>query len=217
LNAVLAPATQRPAADRRGTPWHRRLQGALVSSLPLLLMLLLALGTWWLVKNSPPPAGPAPEARLRTEPDYTMTGFAVERFDAQGALVLRLEGALMHHYPATDRIEIEDVRIRAISAQGRVTLARAQKALANGDGSEVQLTGRAEVVSSDSQGAPLVMRSDFLHAFLLTERVTSNRPVQVVHGGTEVRAAGLVYDHPSQKLDLTGPTRLTLPPRGRAP
>jgi len=217
LSAILAPADARPPAARRREPWPRRLLGGLVSYLPLLLMLLLALGTWWLVENSPPAAGSTAEASARTEPDYTMTDFAVERFDAQGALKLRLEGALLHHYPATDRIEIEDVRIRAISPQGRVTLARAQRALANGDGSEVQLMGGAEVNSTDASGTPLVMRSDFLHAFLVTERVLSNRPVVVVHGKTEVRAAGLRDDHPSQKLDLRGPTRLTLAPRGRQP
>ncbi len=203
--------------ERRRQPWLRAGLNLLTTYLPLLLMLLLALGTWWLVKNSPQPPGPAAPSSVRTEPDYTMTGFAVERFDAEGKLMLRLEGAVMHHYPTTDRIEIEDVRIRAISPQGRVTLAQAQKALATGDGSEVQLLGKAEVTSADTRGTPLVMKGEFLHAFLLTERVLSNRPVVVVHGNTELRAAGLVYDHPSQKLDLNGPTRLTLAPRGRAP
>jgi lipopolysaccharide export system protein LptC len=167
------------------------------------------------VKNSPGPTGPASEQPLRTDPDYTMTGFAIERFDARGELKLRLEGEVMRHLPATDRIEIDDVRIRAISPDGRVTLAQARQAVATGDGSEVQLIGEAVVNSQDASGVPLVMRSEFLHAFLLTERVLSNQPVVVVHGGTEMRASSLVYDHPTQKLDLGGPTRLALPPRAR--
>ncbi len=203
------------AGPRAVEPWQRRLLGSLVSSLPLVLMLLLALGTWWLVKNSPGPAGPRAEVSQRTEPDYTMRGFAIERFDAQGALTLRLEGELLQHFPASDRIEIEDVRLRAIQPDGRVTLARAQRAVANGDASEVQLLGGAEVTSNDRSGLPLVMRSEFLHAFLLTERVTSNRPVIVLRGGTEMRAAGLRYDHAAARLELDGPTRLQLPARGR--
>ncbi len=216
MSSVLPSPARAARQQAPREAWHRRLLGALVSFLPLLLMLLLALGTWWLVKNSPGPAGPAAETPLRTDPDYTMTGFAIERFDAGGALKLRLEGALMRHLPATDRIEIDEVRIRAISPDGRVTLAQARHAVANGDGSEVQLIGEAVVDSNDAKGVPLVMRSEFLHAFLLTERVLSNRPVVVVHGRTEMRAGGLVYDHPTQKLDLTGPTRLALPARGRA-
>lgn len=211
--ALLAPAA--PARQPHREAWHRRALGALVSFLPLLLMLLLALGTWWLVENSPGPIGPATGQPLRTDPDYTMTDFAIERFDARGELKLRLEGALLRHLPATDRIEIDGVRIRAISPDGRVTLAQARHAVANGDGSEVQLIGEATVTSNDAAGVPLVMRSEFLHAFLVTERVLSNQPVVVTHGATEMRANGLVYDHPTQKLDLSGPMRLSLPPRAR--
>ena len=215
---IAAAALSAPVPPTRQPPreaWHRRLLGALVSFLPLLLMLLLALGTWWLVKNSPGPVGPTAEQALRTDPDYTMSQFAIERFDARGELKLRMEGNFLRHLPATDRIEIDGVRIRAISPDGRVTLAQARQAVAHGDGSEVQLIGEAVVTSSDTSGVPLVMRGEFLHAFLVTERVTSNKPVVVVHGRSEMRAGGLTYDHPTQKLDLVGPSRLSLPPRAR--
>jgi lipopolysaccharide export system protein LptC len=203
----------RPAQERRRAPWHHRLREGLASYLPLLLMLLLALATWWLAKNSPQAAAPTAAGPQRTEPDYTMSGFALERFDTAGKLKLRIEGAQMRHFPATDRIEIEDVRIRAIAADGRVTLAHARRALSNGDGSEVQLMGGAEVTSEDPQGAPLVMQSEFLHAFLVAERVRSHLPVMVLQGRNELRAAGMDYQHAVQRLDLKGPTRATLAPR----
>ena len=203
----------RPLHERRRAPWHHRAREALSSYLPLLLMLLLALATWWLAKNSPQAPAPAVAGRQRTEPDYTMSGFALERFDAAGKLKLRIEGAQMRHFPATDRIEIEDVRIRAIAADGRVTLAQARKALSNGDGSEVQLMGGAEVTSADAHGAPLVMKSEFLHAFLVAERVRSHLPVMVMQGRNELRGAGMDYQHAMQRLELKGPARVTLAPR----
>jgi lipopolysaccharide export system protein LptC len=205
------------AAARRPTamPWSLRARDALSSYLPLLLMLLLALATWWLVKNSPKAPGTGSETAARVEPDYTMSGFAVERFDTQGRLKLRLEGSQMRHFPATDRIEIETVKVRAIAPDGRVTLAHAQRALSNGDGSEVQLLGGAEVTSEDAGGAPLVMRSEYLHVFFVTERVSSNAPVWVQYGSTQLRAASLDYDHAARRLDLGGPMRMSLP--GKAP
>ena len=208
-----APAARRPAV----LPWPLRLRDALLSYLPLLLMLLLALATWWLVKKSPKPPGASPEAATRIEPDYTMSGFALERFDAQGRLKLRLEGAQMRHFPATDRIEIEAVKVRAVAPDGRVTLAHAQRALSNSDGSEVQLLGGAEVTSEDAGGAPLVMRSEYLHAFLVTERVTTTAPVWVQFGATQVRGASLDYDHAARRLDLGGPMRMTAPGRVASP
>ena len=210
----LGPADSRP--PRVAMPWHLRLRDALSSYLPLLLMTLLALATWWLVKNSPRPSPAPPQRAMSSEPDYTMTQFAIERFDAGGRLKLRIEGARLRHFPATDRIEIDGAQIRAFTPDGRVTLATAQRALGTGDGSEIQLLGGAEVTAEDSAGAPLVMRGEFLHAFLVTERVKSHLPVLVRQGGSELRAAGLEYDHTSRRLDLKGPLRAVLPPRGAA-
>jgi lipopolysaccharide export system protein LptC len=193
-------------------PWHLRLREGLSSYLPLLLMTLLALATWWLVKNSPGAPGTTENRLMRTEPDYSMTQFALERFASDGALKLRVEGAQMQHFPATDRIEIEDVQIRAIAPNGRLTLAHAKRAISNGEGSEIQLMGGAEVTSQDEAGAPLVLRGEFLHAFLVTERVRTHLPVWIQRGSTDMRAGGLEYDHATGRLDLKGPVRAVIPP-----
>lgn len=202
------------STPRPELPWALRLRGLLSAYLPLLAMALLALASWWLVKNSPGAVGAAVERPLSADPDYTMNEFAVERFDAAGRLKLRIEGARMRHFPAVDRVEIDDARILAISPDGRPTRAHARLALGNGDGSEMQLLGAAEVSSAEADGVPLVLRSEFLHAFFVTERVKSHLPVDVRHGATQVRAAGLDYDHGQRRLDLAGPMRAVLPPRG---
>jgi lipopolysaccharide export system protein LptC len=212
--ALAGPAaTAAERAFRPRLPWHLRLRDTLSAYLPLLLMALLALASWWLVKNSPRPVQPAEPRALSHEPDYTMAGFALERFDADGRLKLRIEGAQLRHIPATDRIEIDGVQIRATAPDGRVTLARAQRAIGNGDGSEVQLLGGAEVTSVDAGGVPLLMRGEFLHAFFVTERVQSHLPVLVRQGGTELRAAAMAYDHVARRLDLKGPVRAEVAPR----
>lgn len=207
----LGPA--RGTAPRPRQPWHLRLRDVLSAYLPLLLMALLALASWWLVKNSPRPVTAADERPVSSEPDYTMSGFALERFGADGRLRLRIEGARMRHFPATDRIEIDDARIHAVAEDGRITLAHARQAVGNGDGSELQLLGGAEVTSDDGNGAPLLMRSEFLHAFLVTERVRSHLPVLVRQGADEWQAGGLDYDHGARKLELAGPMRAQLAPR----
>jgi lipopolysaccharide export system protein LptC len=205
--------TRGSVAPHVAMPWHARLREGLSAYLPLMLMGLLALATWWLLKNSPHAQDTAPPRVLSNEPDYTMEQFAVERFDAQGRLKLRIEGARLRHFPASDRIEVEAAQIRAIAPDGRITLAHAQRALGNGDGSELQLLGGAEVSSVDARGLPLVMRGDFLHAFFVTERVKSHLPVWVQSGHSELRAAGLDYDHPARRLELQGPLRAVLTPR----
>ena len=208
----LGPAPA-PAGRRAPTPWHLRLRDVLSAYLPLLLMLVLALATWWLVKNTPLPAPPSVAGGPRGEPDYTMQQFAIERFDASGRLKLRIEGVQLRHFPETDRFEVDGARIRSFAPDGRVTVASAERALGSGDGSELQLLGGAEVTSNDRSGQPLHIHSEFLHLFLATERVQTPRPVRVRSGGTEFKAAGLDYDHATQRLELKGPMRAVLAPK----
>lgn len=204
------------APARVASPWRYRLRQGLSSYLPLLLMGLLAASTWWLVKNTPRGEGPLADKPPRESPDYTMAGFSITRFSPEGLVVLRIAGDTLRHFPATDRLEIEGVRIHAIAPDGRTIDATARRALANGDGSEVQLLGGARVVSRLEGAELLELQGEFLHAFLRFERIRSHLPVQLRHGGTETRAGGLDYDHLQQLLQLSGPVRATLQPGVRA-
>lgn len=194
-----------PSAPRPSQPWHFRLRELLSTYLPLLLMAWLALGTWWLVKSTPSPQPPAAAGPPRSDPDYTMRDFVVERFDAQGRLKARIEGDELRHYPDVDRIEIDQARVRSVAPDGRITIAQAKRALTNGDGSEVQLIGDARVDGSGPHGEVMQFRGEFLHAFLNTERLRSHLPVRVTRDGSEFHAAGLDYDHLSGLMQLKGP------------
>jgi lipopolysaccharide export system protein LptC len=209
---ALGPVPQQGPSPRAPQPWHQRLRELLATYLPLLLMGVLALGTWWLVKNTPPADAPPASALPREEPDYTMERFVIERFDKDGRLKLRLQGERLRHFAATDIIEVDDARVRAVAADGRLTLAQARRAVANGDGSEVQLIGDARVDSSGPRGEPILFRGEFLHAFLATEQLRSHLPVVVQREGSEFRAGAMQYDHLSGKLQLDGKMRALLQP-----
>ena len=204
----LDPPAPRALLPRPRQPWHWYL-GQLVSAyLPVLLMALLALGTWWLVQNTPRPDAPRAEAAPRHEPDYTMQGFTLERFGADGRLRVQVKGQQVRHYPDTDTLEIDGVTIRALSPDGSVTRAVAHRALSNGDASEVQLLGAAKVVR-ESAGAEVLLefRSEFLHAFFNTERLRSHLPVQLHQGGSDIRVGSIEYDNLSKSLMLGPPVR----------
>ena len=118
----------RPAPGRVPLSWHQRLREALGAYLPLLLMALLALASWWLLKNAPRPGSQAPTPLVSSAPDYTMDQFVLERFDPTGRLKLRIQGQRLRHFPVTDRIDVDQAEIRAIGADGRVTTAVARRA-----------------------------------------------------------------------------------------
>ncbi len=186
--------------------------------LPLGLMGLVALGTYWLVQSTPANrVAPAPTV-MRHEPDYFMKGFSVRTFAEAGRLKSEVFGAAARHYPDTDTLEIDTVRIRAFDQQGRLTTATANRALANHDGSEVQLFGKARIVrdaqaNKAGQIAPRVeFRGEFLHAFLNTDRVVSDRPVELRRGSDVFFAESMDYDNEHQTMVMQGRVKGTLVP-----
>lgn len=208
-----APAPTAPARPRQ--PWHWWLGQWLSAYLPVLLMAALALGTWWLVRNTPHVDAPLEVTAPRHEPDYTMQGFTLQRFGADGRLRVQVQGAQMRHYPDTDTLEIDGVTIRALSPDGSVTHASARRAVTNSDASEVQLIGDAQVVHEGRGDAPQIeFTSEFLHAFLKTERVRSHLPVQLRQGASELRVGAIDYDHLTRVARLGPPVRARFePPR----
>ncbi|MDH4448784.1 MAG: LPS export ABC transporter periplasmic protein LptC [Acidovorax sp.] len=187
--------------------------------LPVLLMGLLALGTWWLVRNAPAPQLQAVERGTSNQPDYFMKSFSVKSFDANGRLQSEVQGEVARHFPNTDTLEIEKARMRSVSPEGQLTLATADRALTNADASEVQLFGNAVVTREPlpgKAGAPkqprMEFRSEFLHAYTKTERVRSDKPVILIRGNDQFTADAMDYDHLDQVMQLRGRVRGILQP-----
>ncbi len=195
------------------TVWQR-----LSLYLPLILMGVLALGTYWLVRSTPlllPPEQPQPS---RHEADYFLRNFSVKTFDKFGRLKSEVFGTEARHYPDTDTLEIEFVRIRSFNQEGRLTTATARRAVANGDASEVQLFGDARVArepafSKVGVSQPgLEFHSEFLHAFMNTERLRSDKPVEIKRGRDQFTADAMDFDNPDRVLHLKGRVKAMLVP-----
>jgi len=186
--------------------------------LPLACMAILALGSYWVVRSVSPMVQPVAQRVQHHAPDYFMDGFAVKTFDAAGHLRSEVMGVKVRHYPDTQWLEIDAIRIRSFDTEGKLTTASADRGLANEDGSEVQLMGNAvvirEVAASKGEPSPPNMeyRSEFLHAFMKTERLKSHKPVELQRGSDKFTADRLDFDNTGQVLQLEGRVRGTLYP-----
>lgn len=133
-----------------------------------------------------------------------------------------MRGVEGRHYPDTDTLEIDQPRIRAFNKRGELTVATAERGISNGDGSEVQLIGNAVVIReavTDAKGNTrprLEIRGEFLHAFLDTEQLKSNKPVVLIRGTDQFTADSLDYDNLDRLLELQGRVRGTLTPAAPA-
>jgi lipopolysaccharide export system protein LptC len=186
-------------------PWPLRLIDLASAYLPLLMMAALAGATWWLVENAPSTDTPRAAGAPRHEADYVMTRFVVQRFGSDGALRTQLEGDRLRHFPDDDTLEIDQAKIRAIGGDGTVTLAVADRALSNGDGSEVQLLGNAHVTRPAAGKLEAIeFHSEFLQGFRNIERLRTHLPVVVTQGQSVIHAEGMEYDNLARIVDLKG-------------
>lgn len=208
---VLGPVA--PRAPRVRQPLLARLRDTVSAYLPMLLMVLLALGTWWLVQNTPRDDGPRVTPPVRHEPDYLMDRFVAQRFAADGRLVLKLEGERLRHYPDNDEVEIDGVRIEALAPDGRRTTATAQQAVLHEPSQRLRLIGGADVLSEVAGTDPVRIRGEDLRLDARAQRLTSDQPVRVQQGGTELTGGGLDYDQTTQRLQLVGAVRAVAPPQ----
>lgn len=206
-------------------PWASvwRLWDSATIYLPVLMMGVLALGTYWLVRNSPVSAAPEAAKAVRHEADYFMRKFTIKTFGEDGRLKSEIYGVEARHYPDTDTLEIDEPRIRSISPEGRLVTSTSQRGLTNGDGSEVQLFGNAHVVraaSVDADGRALPQmefQGEFLHAFVNEERVKSHLPVVLTRGADQFSGDTFAFNNLTGIANLTGRVKGLLVPRTTGP
>lgn len=200
-----------------GRAWDR-----ITIYLPVILMGLLALGTYWLARTTPVFAPSAPEAPPTHDPDYFLRNFSVKSFDANGRLKSEIRGVEARHFADTDTLEIDEPRIRSFSEEGAVVVATAHRGISNADGSQVQLIGNA-VVTREAPPAQraaepkLEIRGEFLHAYMEQERVVSNKPVTLIRGDSVFRGNSLDFDNQKRVLQMAGDVHGTLPPHAAGP
>lgn len=203
------------------TAWHliRRTADQLAVYLPVLLMGLLALGSYWLVRNAPAAKATAADRVLTHEADYFLRKFSVKTFTSDGKLKNELFGGVAKHYPDTDTIEIDNIRIHNFNELGRLTtVTSANHAISNGDNSEVQLYGDARSIRESALDASgvlqpkLEIKGEFLHAFVNEERLKSHLPVTIRRGNSDISADSLNYDNLSRIVNMQGRVKAVIPP-----
>lgn len=197
----------------------RRLADQFAIYLPILLMGALAMGSYWLVRNAPVTQATATDRPVNHEADYFLRKFSIKTFTPQGKLKNELFGGQAKHFADTDTIEVDNVRIHNYNELGRLTtVTSANRAISNGDNSEVQLYGKAISVREAALDANGVMQSkmefrgEFLHTFVNEERLKSHLPIVIRRGNSEFTAETLDYSNLDRIINLQGRVKAVLQP-----
>ncbi len=209
-----------PASPRRSTGQQAwRIWDQVSIYLPVLLMGLLALGSYWLLRLTPEPATPPEASPVGPDPDYFMRRFSVKVFNADGSLRTEVFGSEARHYPDDGRMEVDTARVRSYNDERLLTVATARRITSNADSTLFTLEGDAVVIRQagrDAAGKPLPrmeFHGDFLKVYTLRDAIYSDRPVEIIRGADRVTADELNYRGDRQTVRLSGRVRMQLNPR----
>jgi lipopolysaccharide export system protein LptC len=199
-------------------PWGRQLRRGwdrLSIYLPVVLMGLLALGSYWLLRATPEPVLPVAERPPQHEPDYFMRGFAVRSFAPDGSLRSEVRGTEARHYPDTNSTEIDQARIRSQQPGSPLTTATAQRVTSNADQTEFVLRGNAVVVreAAGANRPRLTFQGEHLQVLTDTRRVLSDKPVLLLRGRDQIQANSLDFQDNTGVALLQGRVVATLQAR----
>jgi len=187
--------------------------------LPVALMGMLSLVSFWVVSQTPRPEEPRPPREVSQEPDYFMRDFAVRTFAPDGTLRSEIMGEELRRYPADQAVVVDQARLRAINEQGRVTTAQARELFTNEQQSFYTLTGdviviRESIVLPNGQRLPrLEFRGESLTYLVAEDTMQSDQPVLLLRDNDRMQADSLIYRDDRQEAVLRGRVRATLNPR----
>jgi lipopolysaccharide export system protein LptC len=196
----------------------RRLLDVLIVYLPLIILGLLASGSWWLVRSMPPLSQAEAHKPVRQDPDYRLNDFSIKLFNAQGQMTRELTGKEAQHLPATKDLHIKEVRIFAENEMGGRMTAQAQWGIASDDGSKVTLEGQAQAIKPSQADSPQVeLRGERLVALPDEERVLSDEPVRIIRGRDVFTANTMDFNSKTGEYAMQGRVRGSLAPKPPKP
>jgi lipopolysaccharide export system protein LptC len=179
---------------------------------PLLLMLTLALLTFWLKRLAH--EEPQLTTQRRHDPDYTAEGFSLVQYSRAGEPLSTISAAKMVHFPDDDSTELAAPRaVQTNPGEPRLTLS-AERGTLSQDGNELFLYDNVRLLRDAHAEVPAAeMRTDFLQVVGARSLVRSDREVHVTEPGRTLSARGMEYDNLARQLVLHAQVRGVYEPK----
>jgi lipopolysaccharide export system protein LptC len=183
--------------------------------MPLILMGVLTLVTFWLVKKNTPAEKSAIERVRLHEPDYIITNGALSALDELGNTKYRVLGKKVIHYDDDASIDIEAPRIRLFPpAKSPITI-KADMGYLDGDLTILDLMDNAEIyrppqaASATEPARPhMLARSSYFKVLINDDIIETDKPITLEQGLSVMQATdGGIFNNIEQSMVLSGQVR----------
>lgn len=180
----------------------------LAAGLSIMLLAMLAGGSWYLARyGASLDITPAID-RTRHEPDAFVTGLRLTRIGEDGNPVYRLDANKGQHYPDDDSIGLFELEGHGLDPKRPPVIVRADRGVADSGVKLVTLTGNVVLDRPATPEAP-AMRVTTGRAEILTaeEIVRTDDAVHVQQGNSYLNGVGMVLNNSRHTLDVLSKVR----------
>ncbi len=172
------------------------------SLFPLLLAGLLAALTFWLEQAARPPLT-GMDGKTRHDPDYIIDNFTVRRFGPDGVLQHTLHADHMRHFPDDDSTLV--LKPTLTYHRTPTTNVSAQKAYLDSGAKHIKLVDDVVIARAGIGRPETVLTTQMLDTVPDAETASTDTPVTIAQGQSNVRGSGLRADNKIDQYVLTGP------------
>lgn len=185
-------------------------------SIGMILVLLAALGSFYLLELMNR-ADEDIQADLKAnEPDYIIEKFSFVRMTKEGKPSYIIAGDKLTHRPIDDSSEIDKPRVRSLSGDTPPMDILANTARVDEANSRVTLNGQVKI---DRAAAPNVqalhLATEKLVIFPDEDRMETDQPVKMKLGDSTATANSMRANNATRQMRLEGNGTLMLPPRAK--
>ena len=179
---------------------------------PLLLMLALALLTFWLERTVREEE--AHPSLRRHDPDYIVENFRVLNYNQSGAVESSLTARKMLHYPDDDSTELAQPHLVETKTGQPRTEVSAMRGVLSQDGEEVFLYDNV-VLEREATDARSAMRVETSELQYVRSRsiARSDRDVRIVEDRQVISGRGMEYDLNAERIALRERVRARVEPK----
>ncbi|HUX26413.1 MAG TPA: LPS export ABC transporter periplasmic protein LptC [Burkholderiales bacterium] len=179
-----------------------------ISSLfPLLLMLALAAGSFWLERAVQLPQ-PDQSGRLRHDPDFIADDLDITQMNAAGHPEYVLSAARMTHYPDDDSTDVLAPRLVQRQDKASPITMRSDRGLILSRGKEVKLYGNVLVVRMAGKGeGEMRVQTEYLDVFPDRDFARTDKAVLITQDKSRLSGVGMEFNNKTQQLALLSQVR----------
>ena len=181
-----------------------------VSSLfPLLLMVALAAGSFWLERAVQAPQSDK-SGRLRHDPDFIAEDFDITKLNAAGKPEYVLFAKRMLHYPDDDSTEIVAPRLVQHQDSASPITIHSDRGLLSSRGEEAKLYGNVVVVREASKGqSEMRVQTEYLQVFPDRDVAYTDKPVVISQDNSRLSGVGMEFNNKTRQFALLSQVRGT--------